>query len=850
MSDTREILLFNMVRRLIIRLSLSSTSAYYEEVLGCIPYIEQVYSVRVVSGSKMLVYLSTNVASCDSSMWTLERHDVSRIWVWNKLENTILLNPPDYVLQSFWKDTYYWIVNSSSDVSSQRDQSDRVPVMWSLNLYTKIWQLHGRLNVTGIDVHHDRKWHLSKSTHLKRNVWLIVSDRYTTLITSSDQIQQMRHPIPPRYNFTLVTINSSSALLFGGINSTGNASNDLWEFSLTHRMWKKVEHEVSVPAPRYGHAAAVTEFDMFVFAGLNGSHYCNQELWRFDLSDNSWSMVVERKKYSSSVVVKYCQVAMIAQAKTLWITAKLYSETRVDWSDNVWMFNLDIQEWTVIAETPSSVLVTISIMSSLAFWQGNLVRFARTGTARGGLVYMKVGCPRGSASSDIFRLPCHFCKIGFYANVGSTKCSKCPNGTTTKSERSSTVTDCNFCVTGYCYRGRCLVVRNTITQVPVCTCTIGFTGSHCQDATYYYIGMGVILVIGIITLLVIILWRTRKQRKKRETAFRRHIQTLNDAWQIRWQEIEQQDEIGGGASGRVWKAQYRNMDVAVKMLIADEDSQSSLEFAQEIKFMQTMRHPNIVLFIGAGTTSAQTQPFLVLEFAHRGSLRHVLGDVSIEIKQNRKIAFALDASKGMEFLHQLDPPRIHRDVKSENLLVSQSWIVKVADFGLGKSLRSRREHRQADRYMPLIDNDSPSDSMYKMKADLMEDGIGTVRWRAPELSRRKTYDGSIDVYRYSKTCIPLIYLLILLYLANNNCIFSFGIVLWEIWSRGFPFEEHRFGYQVENAVERGERPVIPDDCPDVYATIMKACWAENARDRPSFSEVVNCLENMNLDDAC
>ena len=93
--------------------------------------------------------------------------------------------------------------------------------------------------------------------------------------------------------------------------------------------------------------------------------------------------------------------------------------------------------------------------------------------------------------------------------------------------------------------------------------------------------MGVILVIGIITLFVIVLWRTRK-RRERVAAFLRHIQTLNDAWQISWQEIRLLDEIGGGASGRVWKAQYRDMDVAVKMLMLDDDPQSSLEFVREI----------------------------------------------------------------------------------------------------------------------------------------------------------------------------------------------------------------------------------------------------------------------------
>ncbi|XP_062499243.1 probable LIM domain-containing serine/threonine-protein kinase DDB_G0287001 [Corticium candelabrum] len=109
--------------------------------------------------------------------------------------------------------------------------------------------------------------------------------------------------------------------------------------------------------------------------------------------------------------------------------------------------------------------------------------------------------------------------------------------------------------------------------------------------------------------------------------------------------------------------------------------------------------------------------------------------------------------------------------------------------------------------------------------DLSEDGIGTVRWSAPELARRESYDGSIDVY-------------------------SFGIVLWKIWSRGFPFEQYRFAHQVDDAVERGERPVVPDDCPEEYSTVMQACWAERARKRPSFSEVVSSLENMHVEDAC
>ena len=784
LSDTGEILFFTK-NHSVIRLSLSNTSTFLENILGYSPNIEEVYSVREVSDSKMIVYLSEE--HCGSSTLILERIDVARVWVWKKIKKTILF-PSDYALQSFWNDVCYRIVVSSSDVSIASDQLLVPPVLlWSLNMRTMKWQLQRQLNATGINT--DEWWHISKSTKIQENVWLIVSASYTTLITSNNHIQQMTHPISRRSGFTLVTTNSSSALLFGGTDNFGFVFNDLWKFSLTQMMWKNVaitEHEWSVPPHRFGHAAAVIGFDMFVIGGHNGSIVCTQELWKYNLINNSWSILIANKNFLPYHVRSdvTCRFAMIAQAKMLWISATVYSNTRHDVSDSLWMFILHSHTLTHIATGPTrlrnSVIDYILAPSSLVFWQEYVVDFGHDST---GVMYMKVGCPGGLASSDISRSPCDFCKVGFYTyNVGSTECLKCSKGTTTKEEGSSSITECNVCIAGYCLHGRCLVVSNNSTQVPVCTCTIGFTGSRCQYATYYYIGMGVIVGIAIVTIFVIVLWRIIKARRARESAFRHHIKTLNDAWQISWKEIGLQSEIGGGASGRVWKAHYRDMDVAVKILIGDDDPQSSSEFAQEIKFMQTMRHPSIVLFIGAGTTSPQEQPFLVVEFVQRGSLRQVLDDVSIEMTSKRKIAFAVDASKGMEFLHKLDPPRIHRDVKSDNLLVSQSWVVKVADFGLGKSLRSMREHRQLNRYRQLIDNQSQTDSLYEMREDFSEVGIGTVRWSAPELSRRQRYDASIDVYRYSLTFVYsgtkgfLLYFITFVYLVLELSFGRFGHV--------------------------------------------------------------------------
>ena len=309
------------------------------------------------------------------------------------------------------------------------------------------------------------------------------------------------------------------------------------------------------------------------------------------------------------------------------------------------------------------------------------------------------------------------------------------------------------------------------TLSPYCHCQVGFTGSRCQYATYYYISLGVILFVMAITLLLIIIWYIRRRKKLKKRSFRQQIQQLNEVWQIGWEDVTVQEEIGGGASGRVVLAQYRDLPVAVKMLRTHDDPNDSLKFAEEIKFMQTMRHPNIVLFLGAGRTPPKEQPFLVLEFTRRGSLRKVLDDESIELIDRRKIDFAIHAAKGMAFLHNLNPPRIHRDLKGDNLLVSESWVVKVADFGLGRLFSSEKKREHAGRKKQgLFKKRSITEPLLEAREELSLDGIGTARWSAPELSRGEKYDGSIDVYRY-KTAMKLCnsYCLILTVLQFWNC---------------------------------------------------------------------------------
>ena len=223
---------------------------------------------------------------------------------------------------------------------------------------------------------------------------------------------------------------------------------------------------------------------------------------------------------------------------------------------------------------------------------------------------------------------------------------------------------------------------------------------------------------------------------------------LTNAWQIDENEVTSGELLGSGASGSVYKGFYRNINVVVKKMMAVGLPKFIENFETEIIFMRTVRHKNIVLFIGAGKSQPEDVPFLVMEYMECGSLRNVLRNLSIDIDYERKLSFAMDSAKGMHFLHTLKPPRIHRDLESDNLLVSKDWIVKVADFGLGRNVNAnvkqnnKQQNRRKDRSNPQ------NISLLPEREGLSFAGVGTARWRAPEFTLRQPYDTAVDVYRY------------------------------------------------------------------------------------------------------
>ena len=88
-----------------------------------------------------------------------------------------------------------------------------------------------------------------------------------------------------------------------------------------------------------------------------------------------------------------------------------------------------------------------------------------------------------------------------------------------------------------------------------------------------------------------------------------------------------------------------------------------------------LRHPNIVLFMGACTTAGHLA--IVTELMPRGSLHDVLHDAKVDLPLTMKLKFARDVALAMNWLHCSHPPIIHRDLKPSNVLVDENWNLKV-----------------------------------------------------------------------------------------------------------------------------------------------------------------------------
>ncbi|XP_024185124.1 serine/threonine-protein kinase EDR1 isoform X5 [Rosa chinensis] len=256
-------------------------------------------------------------------------------------------------------------------------------------------------------------------------------------------------------------------------------------------------------------------------------------------------------------------------------------------------------------------------------------------------------------------------------------------------------------------------------------------------------------------------------------------------WNIDFSELSVGTRVGIGFFGEVFRGIWNGTDVAIKVFLEQDLTTENMEdFCNEISILSRIRHPNVILFLGACTKPPRLS--MVTEYMEMGSLYyliHISGQKK-KLSWRRKLKMLRDICRGLMCIHRMKI--VHRDLKSANCLVNKHWAVKICDFGLSRMMTEANM------------KDSSS--------------AGTPEWMAPELIRNEPFTEKCDI-------------------------FSFGVIMWELCTLNRPWEgvpPERVVYAVAN---EGSRLDIPDN---PLGRLISDCWTEPHL-RPTCDEILSRL---------
>ncbi|XP_062712857.1 tyrosine-protein kinase TXK isoform X2 [Aedes albopictus] len=252
----------------------------------------------------------------------------------------------------------------------------------------------------------------------------------------------------------------------------------------------------------------------------------------------------------------------------------------------------------------------------------------------------------------------------------------------------------------------------------------------------------------------------------------------DNGWEIKMEDLQLKENIGKGEFGDVMLGILKGEKVAVKVL--KDAGRASNKFLAEAGVMTTLEHENLVKFIGL--VFHDKYIYLVTEYMSKGSLVDYLRSRGRQhITRRDQINFAFDTCSGMEYLEMKKV--IHRDLAARNVLISEECVAKVSDFGLARD----------ERYT----------------ADISK---LPIKWTAPEALKEGKFSNKTDMW-------------------------SFGILLWEIYSFGrVPYPRIPLADVVKH-VGSGYKMEAPEGCPPEIYEMMRQAWDLVPEKRPTFAEL-------------
>jgi len=234
----------------------------------------------------------------------------------------------------------------------------------------------------------------------------------------------------------------------------------------------------------------------------------------------------------------------------------------------------------------------------------------------------------------------------------------------------------------------------------------------------------------------------------------------------------------------VYEGRWKGRDVALKTMFDPRiDEKLKQDYMDELFVMSRLDHPNIVSLYGACTKPPKL--CMVLELCN-SSLFDILHNSNTILNEKKTCAMMLQIAKGLEYLHGQNPGIIHRDIKSQNILVTDDFRMKICDFGLVNTCTTT---------------------------------AGTPSYMAPELLSNSLFSRKVDT-------------------------FAFAVLMWESFTRSVPFS----GWDprdIREYILRGERLRLPlSGCPKPCLKLIERCWHVETSKRPEFKNICLALKRI------
>ncbi|KAG4919210.1 hypothetical protein JHK82_056650 [Glycine max] len=290
---------------------------------------------------------------------------------------------------------------------------------------------------------------------------------------------------------------------------------------------------------------------------------------------------------------------------------------------------------------------------------------------------------------------------------------------------------------------------------------------------------------------------------------------------ISWEELARATDnfsphliVGDGSFGLVYKARLSNgATVAVKKLSPDA-FQGFREFTAEMETLSRLRHPNIVKILGYWASGPER--LLVYEFIEKGNLDQWLHEPDLSrspLPWPTRVNIIRGVAHGLSYLHGLDKPVIHRDIKASNILLDSNFQAHIADFGLARRIDNTRTH-------------------------VSTQFAGTMGYMPPEyIEGSNVANTKVDVYSFG---------ILMIETASShrpNLPMKLGTddIGMVQWARKMKENNAEMEMVDVNIGLRGEEESVKE-----YVRIACECTREMQKERPEMPQVVQWLDSMSL----